>query len=69
MFTEPGAHITLLHIMSIQPANKAVKHLISLYNRKKTEAVNAYLIKNSKGERIRNTEILFNKAIVPFEGV
>ena len=42
--------------------------------KKKTEAINAYLIKNSKGERERerereNTDILFNKAIVPFEGV
>ena len=39
--------------MSIQPANKAVEHLISSYNwycKKKTDAVRAYLVKNSKGE-------------------
>ena len=40
--------------MSIQPANKAAEHLISSYDqywkKKQTEAVNAYVIKNSKGE-------------------
>jgi len=48
--------------MSIQPANKAAEHLINstpvlekrkeeeeLKKKKKEEAVNAYLIKNSKG--------------------
>ena len=40
--------------MSIQPATKAVEHLISSYNwyrkTEKTDAIKAYLIKNSKGE-------------------
>ena len=44
--------------MSIQPVNKAAEHLINstpvLYlggeERKKKRAVNAYLIKNSKGD-------------------
>ena len=38
--------------MSVQAANKAVKHLVNswLVLEKKTEAANAYLIKNSKGE-------------------
>ena len=57
VLTAPDEHmpcIIQLHIMSIQPANKAAEHLISsqlwLISEKKTEAVNAYLIKNSKGE-------------------
>ena len=41
------------YLMSIQPVNKAAEHLINstpiLGRRKKEEAVNAYLIKNSKG--------------------
>ena len=46
--------------MSIQPATKAVEHMISSYKRKenrkekvlekRTEAVKAYLTKNSKGD-------------------
>ena len=40
--------------MRIQPVNKAVEHLINstpvLGGKKKKKAVNAYLIKNSKGE-------------------
>ena len=51
VFTAPDEHmpyIIQLHIMSIQPANKAAEHLIS--SEKKTEVVNAYCIKNSKGE-------------------
>ena len=51
MFTAPDEHmpyIIQLHIMSIQPANKAAEHLISW--EKKTEVVSAYCIKNSKGE-------------------
>ena len=57
VFTAPDGHlpyIVQLHIMSIQPANKAAEHLISslwLVSEKKTEAVNAYLIKNRERER------------------
>ena len=37
--------------MSIQPVNKAIKHLINSYDQYwKRKAVNAYLIKNRKGE-------------------
>ena len=37
--------------MSIQPVNKAVEHLINSYDQYwKRKAVNAYLIKNRKGE-------------------
>ena len=42
--------------MSIQPATKAVEHVISSYKRKekeleqRTAAVQAYLIKNSQGD-------------------
>ena len=56
MFTAPDEHmpyIIQLHIMNIQPANKAAEHLISSYDsyrKTHTEAANAYLIKNSKGE-------------------
>ena len=57
MFPAPDEHVPYiiqLHIMSIKPANKAAELLISslfwLVSEKKTEAVNAYLIKNSKGE-------------------
>ena len=62
MFTAPDGHlpyIVQLHIMSIQPANKAAEHLISslwLVSEKKTEAVNAYLIKNTVREREREKE-------------
>ena len=53
MFIAPDAHITQLYIMSIQPVNKAVEHLISSAPilEKKERKRNAYLIKNSKGER------------------
>ena len=57
MFPAPDEHVPYiiqLHIMSIKPANKAVELLISssfwLVSEKKTDAVNAYLKKNSKGE-------------------
>ena len=56
MLTAPDEHmpyIIQLHIMNIQPANKAAEPLISSYDssrKKHTEAANAYLIKNSKGE-------------------
>ena len=50
------AYITQLYITSIQPINKAAEHLINstpVFGREKKkekkEAVNAYLIKNSKG--------------------
>ena len=50
-------YMTELYIMSIQPVNKAAEHINStpVLERKKEEeekrkAVNAYLIKNSKGK-------------------
>ena len=51
VFTAPDVHMhtSLLYIMSIQPVNKAAKHLInSTPVMEKKEVVNAYLIKNSK---------------------
>ena len=51
VFTAPDEHmpyVIQVHIISIQPANKAIEHLISsslsLVSGKKTEAVNAYLM-------------------------
>ena len=32
VFTAPDAHITQLYTLSIQPANKAVEHLINSYH-------------------------------------
>ena len=44
-------HHSVIYIMSIQPVNKAVEHLISSYDKYwKRNAVNAYLMKNSKEE-------------------
>ena len=56
-------YIIQLHIMSILWANEAAEHLISSYDlywkrKQKQEAVNAYLIKNSKGgERKRRKQM------------
>ena len=57
VFTAPDEHMAIiiqLHIMSIQPASKAAEHQISSelwpVSEKKTEATNAYFIKNTKGE-------------------
>ena len=57
MFTAPDEHmpyIIQLHIMSIQPANKAAEHLIKFIMM--TEAVNDYFIKNITGEGERERE-------------
>ena len=49
VFTVPNAHITLIHILSIQPANKAVEYLINSYEYStgKENRSDAYFIKNS----------------------
>ena len=53
VLTAPEEHMPYIIQLHIMAYGEAAEHLISSYDwyrKKKTEAVNAYLIKNSKGE-------------------